>query len=230
MLAGNVATSRVEGAHSFVKSYIGSSTGDLLTVFNSIANALDAQLNRICYQLADDRIKIPLFLKDNVFCLLHRKVARYALTRLSDEFQKLRQSLLPNNAPLARCTNTFTGTMGLPCAHRLQVLKAEGRPIPLTEIFQFWRIADAEEAQYAPVLEPELPKPAKKTRFMYGGSQRPERRDPVAFEYTEARLLTQSNASTLSILSSQPRSRRQPTCSQCWIQGHTRAQCPQRRQ
>ena len=40
---GNSATSRVEGSHAFLKKHIGAASGDMLTVFERISQALQAQ-------------------------------------------------------------------------------------------------------------------------------------------------------------------------------------------
>jgi histone-lysine N-methyltransferase SETD2 len=43
----NLNTSRVESGHAYVKSFLKNSTGDLLSVFNSLALAVDAQINHV---------------------------------------------------------------------------------------------------------------------------------------------------------------------------------------
>ena len=52
---GHVTTSRVESAYAALKRWIGSSTGDLLSVNNAIKLACDGQLARIKQQHAKER-------------------------------------------------------------------------------------------------------------------------------------------------------------------------------
>ena len=43
----NLNTSCVESGHAYVKTFIKNSTGDLLTVFKSLALAVDTQINQV---------------------------------------------------------------------------------------------------------------------------------------------------------------------------------------
>jgi hypothetical protein len=43
----NLNTSRVESCHAYLKTFIKNSTGDLLSVFNSLVHAVDTQLNQV---------------------------------------------------------------------------------------------------------------------------------------------------------------------------------------
>jgi hypothetical protein len=54
LCAGNAATSRVEGAHHYIKNYIGSSSADILSVFELVGKGLEAQLNSIRVALANE--------------------------------------------------------------------------------------------------------------------------------------------------------------------------------
>ena len=231
---GNAATSRVEGAHSFMKTYIGSSTGDYLSVFSLIANGLEAQIAKIQLEIAEDLIKIPNYASGSFYAGLRCNISRHAMLLISHEDSRLRQSLLSNNPPLAQCTNNFTGSMGLPCAHRLQVLKLAGQALSLAEVFLFWHINEAPDLfTYRPLFEPALPNPTQRRRIMHSAMQPPEHRDPVGFERAQAQLIATPlpglNAAVPQTSLAQNRQRRPPTCSKCHVAGHNRAQCPQNR-
>ncbi|KAI7950801.1 hypothetical protein MJO29_009475 [Puccinia striiformis f. sp. tritici] len=53
----NLTTSRVESGHAFLKTFIKNSTGDFLTVFQSLALAVDTQLNAAHQAIAKDTMK-----------------------------------------------------------------------------------------------------------------------------------------------------------------------------
>jgi hypothetical protein len=54
---GNWATSRVEGSYAILKKHIGTSTGDILFVFERINNSLEAQHYTLLSDLTENRIK-----------------------------------------------------------------------------------------------------------------------------------------------------------------------------
>lgn len=137
---GNAATSRVEGAHATMKRWIGSSKADILTVFEMVERSIVAQVNAIDAGLAQDRISTPVFANKDLFTNLIRRVSRYAITRLVEQYQRVKR--VTKEAPLLPCTNTFTGTMGLPCSHRMVKILQSQAHIQLAEVHPFWRITD----------------------------------------------------------------------------------------
>jgi hypothetical protein len=157
---GNWATSRVEGSHAVVKQYIGASTGDILFVFERINNALQDQHYTLSSDLAEDRIKTLNFCAHFLYSNITKRTSRYSI-RLISEQASIAKRATPE-APLSKCTNIFTRTMGLPCAHRIASLLSTYQPIPLSDIHQFWRIGLGNEvSEYPPILEPILSLPQR---------------------------------------------------------------------
>jgi hypothetical protein len=132
---GNWATSRVEGSHAILKKHIGGSTGDILFVFERINNALEAQHYNLSSDLAEDRIKTLNICVHFLYSNIRKRTSRYSL-RLITEQASIAKRATPE-APLSICTNIFTRTMGLPCAHRIASLLSTHQPIPLSDIHQF---------------------------------------------------------------------------------------------
>jgi hypothetical protein len=91
--------------------------------------------------------------------------SRYSTRQISEQVMKARRAT--DLAPLPPCTNIFTRTMGLPCAHRISSLLERSEAIPLTDIHPFWRIGLSEESEYLPLLEPLIPLPRSKKRKWY---------------------------------------------------------------
>jgi hypothetical protein len=159
---GNWATSRVEGSHAILKKHIGGSTGDILFVFERINSALEAQHYNLSSDLAEDRIKTLNFCSHFLYSNITKRTSRYSL-RIILEQASIAKRATPE-APLSNCTNIFTRTIGLPCAHRIASLLSTYRPIPLSDIHQFWRIGlDNEVSEYLPILEPILSLPQRKS-------------------------------------------------------------------
>jgi hypothetical protein len=157
----NWATSRVEGSHAFLKKHIGGSTGNMLFVFERINNALEAQHYTLSSNLAEDKIKTLNFCSHFLYSNITKRTSRYSLRLIAEQASIAKRATL--EAPLLNCTNIFTRTMGLPCAHRIASLLSTYRPIPLSDIHQFWRIGLGNElSEYLPILDPLIPPPPTK--------------------------------------------------------------------
>jgi hypothetical protein len=157
---GNWATSRVEGSHAIVKQYIGGSTGDILFVFERINNALEAQHYTLSSDLAEDKIKTLNFCSHFLYSNITKRTSRYSISLISNQATIAKRAT--PEAPLSKCTNIFTRTLGLLCAHRIASLLSTYQPIPLSDIHQFWRIGLGNEvSEYLPILEPILSLPQR---------------------------------------------------------------------
>jgi hypothetical protein len=154
----NWATSRVEGSHAILKKHIGASTGDILFVFERINNALEAQHYTLSSDLAEDQIKTLNFCSHFLYSNITKRTSRYSISLIYNQATIAKRAT--PEAPLSKCTNIFTRTMGLPCAHRIASLLSTYQPIPLSDIHQFWRIGLGNEAlEYLPILNPLIPQP-----------------------------------------------------------------------
>ena len=160
---GNSATSRVEGSHAFLKKHIGASTGDVLIVFERISQALQTQNATLEYDFRRDQIERPVVTLHQLYTNIVTRTSRFSIRLISEQVTKARRAT--KIAPLPPCTNTFTRTMGLPCAHRVSSLLESSKAIPLTDIHPFWRTGLSEmEPEYLPLLEPLIPLPKPKKR------------------------------------------------------------------
>lgn len=160
---GNSATSRVEGSHAFLKKHIGASTGDMLLVFERISQALQAQHATLEYDLIRDQIEKVIAPSQELYTNIMTRTSRYSIRRISEQVSKAKRAT--DLAPLPPCTNIFTRTIGLPCAHRISGLLKSNEAIPLTDIHPFWKTGLSEtESEYLPLLEPLVPLPRPKKR------------------------------------------------------------------
>lgn len=117
---GNVVTSQVEGGHTVVKSKLGISTGDLLTVVTNIDSLLRNQHQEYIIALGEAKNNTPMILKGTnttIYRDLTPYVTPFALLRIHEQYRYFAdksQSLPP-------FTQQFNTTMGLPCVHRIEV-------------------------------------------------------------------------------------------------------------
>ena len=111
----NNATSRSEGGHAVLKRNLGFSIGDLKEVVDCIDLMLLNQRNDYIIAFEEAKMRLAHDLRLPIFRDLHAKVTPFALRRILPQWR-----LLTSNATvLPRCTNAFTTSMGLPCAHRI---------------------------------------------------------------------------------------------------------------
>lgn len=134
---GNSATSRVEGSHAFLKKHIGASSGDMLIVFERISQVLQAQHATLEHDFKRDQIERPVVSLHQLYANIVTRTSRYSIRLISEQVTKAKRAT--DLAPLPPCTNTFTRTMGIPCAHRISGLLKRNEAIHLAEIHPFWR-------------------------------------------------------------------------------------------
>lgn len=109
---GHTVTSRIEGSHAKMKSYLGTSTSDLKGVYDKIVLYWTAQHSDYITNLALSRTRTSHQCQTPIFSALIGKIHSYALHKVSDQLNKLAR-------PLPLCSGTYRAVNGLPCAHEL---------------------------------------------------------------------------------------------------------------
>jgi hypothetical protein len=109
----NLNTSRVESGHAYLKTFIKNSTGDLLSVFNSLAHAVDTQLNQVHESIGQDTGKTLVNFPKSFIPLLGQ-ISSFAIKKCVKQYTRIAK--LDPNEP---CSNTLTIGIGIPCAHRI---------------------------------------------------------------------------------------------------------------
>ena len=189
---GNRATSRGECNNGRLKQQLGGcSTGDLKTVVEAIETLLQNEwseylikLNEAKMRIANDIRRTPLF-RD-----LLGKVSPFALRLM------LPQYLLIQNDQMKACTKTFSTTLGLPCAHKMEEcgLGAD-QGLRLEDIHVHWHLRlannDGDDLDdFLRVNEPATVRPtgrppgARNKRRRVHSDYESTRRDPSGFEYS----------------------------------------------
>ncbi|KJK73860.1 hypothetical protein H634G_10866 [Metarhizium anisopliae BRIP 53293] len=78
---GNVATSRVEGIHSIIKDYIGTSQLDLFEVWRQIKNAILNQLLELTHHQSYQQTQMPLEISGNLYSIVRGWVSLEAIRK-----------------------------------------------------------------------------------------------------------------------------------------------------
>lgn len=104
---GCITTSRAESSNSFLKRFLSSSTGSLLTVVRETVLSIEHQVNEIRKKNSEDKCKRPVSCLDPLYDEVVYKISGYALTLVSHQVPTV----------MKPCTGKFARTMGLPCCH-----------------------------------------------------------------------------------------------------------------
>ncbi|XP_077219971.1 PKS-NRPS hybrid synthetase cheA-like [Tasmannia lanceolata] len=132
---GHRVTSSAQGVHAKLKKYVRLSTSDLNLVKTKICLAIDNQLQKFHTQLSTDKIQVPQKLCIPFFDELVSHISVFALRELFKQYR-----LATCNPTLSVCTNQFTATMGLPCAHKMRFRIYESEVLHLGDIHPQWQI------------------------------------------------------------------------------------------
>lgn len=121
---GNTATSRVEGAHTLMKSHLKKSTMDLFEVWRAIKHALLNQLSELRSNQPRQQIRIPTELSGPLYDSVRGWVSHEALGKVEEQRKLLSRRDPP---PSLICAGSFTRSQGLPCLHTQKSLQEHGQ-------------------------------------------------------------------------------------------------------
>ena len=109
----NLNTSCVESGHAYVKTFIKNSTEYLLSVFKSLALAVDTQINQVHESIGRDAVK-SLVNVPRCFIPLLGNISTFAIKECLQQFNRLKK--LNQDDP---CLQTLTIGVGIPCTHKI---------------------------------------------------------------------------------------------------------------
>lgn len=156
---GHRSSSRIEGSHHIVKSFIKSSTGDLYNVYEKLTLFWRNQHTVWKQNIADDKIKRPLSTMKPLYIRVVGHVTNFALKRIHEQWVEMKKA---TGDPPTHCPSycQYTTVWGLPCKHVLaQRLQYPGH-LHLSDIHRHWyydRDLDIESLDNpATVIEPNV--------------------------------------------------------------------------
>ncbi len=135
---GCLTTSRVEGAHAAVKSWISSSTSDMRGVVTSLFLAVNSQANEIARKRAYERTHTLLATCGPPWTMCNRQVSHHALKLAAEEMKKAVKLL--SGAPQDPCSGKFQSVYGVPCCHKIATYLVSKKPISIEEFHRQWRL------------------------------------------------------------------------------------------
>ncbi|KAJ3454090.1 hypothetical protein MRS44_017984 [Fusarium solani] len=133
---GNAVTSRVEGIHALLKSYLKTSNFDLFDVWRTIKHAVENQLSELQSIQARQQTRKPTeHLGAGLFSALHGWITHEAMKKVEEQ-RSLLDKKDPFSSPL--CTGTFTRSHGLPCVHMIKALQERNQVLQMHDFHHQW--------------------------------------------------------------------------------------------
>jgi len=164
---GEQTTSRIEGAHSGIKTWLKTSQLDIVGVLERFQLLWVVRQAELQAAKAQSR-NTPSMLTGDFWSSVTRKVHLHALRTVKNEYDKAARARKEKKA-LELCTDVFRRVYGMPCAHEIfQLLEADETLIP-RHFDTYWHIDGANPDEVRP-REP-LTKP-RKTGLVFNGRDR----------------------------------------------------------
>ena len=186
---GHTVTSRIESCHAALKRQLKASVGDLRAVALKIDLLITNQVREHHLAVAAARDRLPRDLRRPEFSLVVHHVSDYALRRVRDAGVRLRHGARTQLPP---CDGVLRATMGLPCAHVLQMRLRSNAPLQPADFHPQWlldRLSGSESCLPPQLFLLQDPVPVTRHRRGLGSRNREPasstRRDPSQFEYVE---------------------------------------------
>lgn len=135
---GNTVTSRVEGIHALLKSYLKTSNLNLFDVWRAIKHAVENQLSEIQSKQARQQTrKQTIHANSGLFNALHSWISHEAIKKVEEQ----RKSLEKTDPPVFLvCSGTFTKAFGLPCVHKIESLLDRKQGFRIDDFHKQWHL------------------------------------------------------------------------------------------
>jgi hypothetical protein len=120
---GTTVTSRLEGAHSVLKRWIGKPTKQVIALWDSTKLAINDQLKEIENSTSRRLQTTPVGLSGQLYYPLIGKITPFALYQLKKHEENIRRQQEREEQGLIStiCTGTFCSSIGMPCWHMIKL-------------------------------------------------------------------------------------------------------------
>jgi MULE transposase domain len=217
--AGTTTTSRLEGAHHVLKSWIGGPSKNLTAVWEAVQLAIDHQLDEIQAKRAYSRASSLLRTGNEFFAPLQRRITTTAQVKVAEQWQvaQTEEARVRNGDVSSICTGNYSRSMGIPCWHTIKARLEEGGRLQPQDFHPHWHWEKPLPGSAPIVLPPPILDPETRQR------RRTEEAARRLQARQHARVRTAHTGRILSQFEQQ-----QPVlrhCSACIEYGHDKATC-----
>jgi MULE transposase domain len=235
---GTTTTSRLEGAHHVLKSWIGPPRKNLTGVWSAVKLAINHQLSEIRTHRAQQRSGTRIKLMNEFFSDLRGHITPHALSKLhvqwttfNCEKERLRRGEATQVSSI--CTGTYWRSMGIPCWHMIKDRLAEGEAsrIQPSDFHPHWHwekpLPGAEPvAPEPPILDPET----RQRRRTQEANRRAHQRQHAAVRRAQTGRILSQHEQMQTVLrhcsACVEWGHDKATCRGCRATSHTRTSCP----
>ena len=216
--AGTATTSRLEGAHHVLKSWIGGPSKNLTAVWAAVQLAINHQLDEIQAKRAYNRASSLLRTGNEFFAPLQRRITSTVQVKVAEQWHiaQTEEARVLNSDASSIWTGNYSRSMGIPCWHTIKArLEAGGRLQP-QDFHPHWHwekpLPSSAPIVSSPILGPET----RQRRRTQEAERRLQARQ-------HARVRTAHTGRILSQFEQQQPILRH--CSACVEYGHDKATC-----
>lgn len=146
------SSSRVEGAHAYIKRFTRVSIGDLLSVMLAIRTGVSTRHIAINQAIGEDRQKLPDNLLRPLFRLVLGWVAPHALQLVARQLAAYQRG----ETKLADCTHYHRQALGLPCIHEILAVVEADAPLARSQFHRQWWLLTSQKDDYQPLCLEEV--------------------------------------------------------------------------
>ena len=132
--------SRVEGGHRVLKHMLKFSTGDFMVVVDRLETLISNQMEDYEHRLDQVKSKTAMNLSRDLMRNLIGRVSFYALQKIQKQYRLVRKvEKQSKKHSLQSCSHAFIKTMGLSCAHIIQIIIQASGKLFLEDVHSHWR-------------------------------------------------------------------------------------------
>jgi hypothetical protein len=137
--------------HSTIKRDLPHRRLHLREVIRLFQSYIKRRNEHIKYKLSNDRVRIDLKLRLNpLFNGLYESISTFAMDKVVKHIQSFKEG---RTTGIGRCTNTFSYTWGLPCAHLYAERTSKGDSLRVDDFHIQWRL---DRLRQLPPIDPLL--------------------------------------------------------------------------
>ncbi|KNF02343.1 hypothetical protein PSTG_04547 [Puccinia striiformis f. sp. tritici PST-78] len=134
----NRTTSRMESAHTFIKSHLLGPQHGFTSVIKLISNALESQYHEIASKFHQQK-RTSLRYLGSIFRECKGIISNYALRKAYTNLVEAKKTK-KEGQKLSPCNQHYGARMWIPCNHRMAEIIASGEPISPDEFHEQWHL------------------------------------------------------------------------------------------
>ena len=191
------STSAVEGTHSKMKQWIGTSNGDLYSVFRSLKPYWALRAQDIRMEMQRNETITPHLFQGQRYEAVARRITRVALKQ-TNALWKTANAIVSNEIRRSDCDGVYRTVNGMPCVHELvAIIDSQGERMLRPEDYdKHWWIRHGQQSVPPRVLAPAAVRHGHKKKQKRNDHRAGRGKNTTAREPTLSERLDRNNPAT----------------------------------